>query len=34
MHQAQNGNTYFFCYDYGFLPLNKEEMLLVKRKEK
>ena len=34
LHQAQNGNTYFFCYDYGFLPLSNEEMLLVKRKEK
>jgi len=34
MLHAQNGNTYFFCYDYGFLLLNNDEMLLVKRKEK
>lgn len=30
--KAQNGNTYYFCYDYGFLALENNMMLLVKRK--
>ncbi len=32
--QTQNGNTYYFCYDYGFLFLNKDEILIVKKMEK
>ena len=34
LHQTQTGNTYFFCYDYGFLFLNKDEILIVKKIEK
>ena len=27
------GNVYFFCYEYGYLPLENNRYLLVKRKE-
>lgn len=29
----KKGNTYFFCYEYGYLPLEHNWYLLVKRKE-
>ncbi len=29
----KKGNTYFFCYDYGYLPLENDWFLVVKRKE-
>jgi len=29
-----NGKIYFFCYEYGYLSLNTNELLLVKRVEK
>ena len=29
----KKGDTYFFCYDYGYLPLENNWYLLVKRKE-
>ena len=29
----KRGNVYFFCYDLGYLPLEKDWYLLVKRKE-
>ena len=34
-HQYANkkGNIYYFCYEYGFLPLEGEWYLIVKRKE-
>lgn len=34
-HQYQNkkGNIYFFCYDYGYLPLDNDWFLIVKRNE-
>jgi predicted nucleic acid-binding Zn ribbon protein len=28
----QKGNVYFFCYDMGYLPLDNDWYLLVKRK--
>jgi hypothetical protein len=31
--QTQNGNTYIFCYEYGYLVLDNETFLLVKREE-
>jgi hypothetical protein len=34
LHQTQNGNTYFFCYEYGFLFLGTNEILIVKKMEK
>jgi predicted nucleic acid-binding Zn ribbon protein len=29
----KKGNIYFFCYEYGYLPLENDWYLLVKRKE-
>lgn len=29
----QKGNVYCFCYDYGYLSLDNEWLLLVKRKQ-
>lgn len=29
----KKGNVYVFCYDYGYLPLDHDWYLLVKRKE-
>ena len=29
----KKGNVYFFCYEYGYLPLENDWYLLVKRKE-
>lgn len=29
----QKGNVYFFCYEYGYLPLEHDWVLIVKRKE-
>jgi len=29
----KKGNTYFFCYDYGYLPLENEWYLIVRRKK-
>jgi len=31
---TQNGNSYTFCYEYGYLLLTDDEFLLVKREEK
>jgi len=28
----QKGNTYYFCFEYGYLPLEGDWFLLVKRK--
>lgn len=27
----KKGNTYFFCYEYGYLPLDNDVFLIVKR---
>jgi hypothetical protein len=32
-YSAKNGNTYFYCYEYGYLPLENNWFLIVKRKE-
>lgn len=29
----KKGNTYYFCYDHGYLPLENDGYLIVKRKE-
>lgn len=29
----KKGNVYFFCYDYGYLPLENNWYLIVKRKQ-
>ncbi|HTO15587.1 MAG TPA: hypothetical protein VLZ83_07440 [Edaphocola sp.] len=31
-YQTQNGKTYIFCYEYGYLMLEQEWLLIVKRK--
>jgi len=28
----KKGSTYFFCYDYGYLPLDNDWYLIVRRK--
>lgn len=32
-YHARNGNTYFYCYEYGYLPLENNRLLVVKRNE-
>jgi hypothetical protein len=32
-YTARNGNTYFYCYEYGYLPLENDRYLIVKREE-
>ena len=32
-YRAKNGNTYFYCYEYGYLPLENNRFLVVKRNE-
>ncbi len=32
-YNARNGNTYFYCYEYGYLPLENNRLLVVKRNE-
>ncbi|HVE61772.1 MAG TPA: hypothetical protein VNA26_08130 [Chitinophagaceae bacterium] len=29
----KKGNVYFFCYEYGYLPLENDWFLVVRRKE-
>lgn len=33
VYQTQTGKVYHFCYEYGFLILNEDEVLLVKKEE-
>ncbi len=33
VYQTQTGKKYNFCYDYGYLRLDGDEVLLVKREE-
>jgi hypothetical protein len=30
-YKARNGNTYFYCYEYGYLPLEKNWILVVRK---
>lgn len=32
-YTTQKGQTYYFCYEYGLLPLEKNTFLLVKKNE-
>lgn len=32
--QTQNGHTYIFCYEHGYLALPNDEYVLVKREER
>lgn len=31
IYKTQTGNTYFFCYESGYLMLDNEEILLVRK---
>lgn len=31
--QTRKGSRCFFCYEYGYLPLEKDNYILIKRKE-
>ena len=33
LYTNKAGNTYYFCYEYGYLPLDNDWYLLVRRKE-
>lgn len=33
IYNNKKGNTYFFCYDMGYLPLDNDWYLIVKRKD-
>jgi predicted nucleic acid-binding Zn ribbon protein len=32
-YTTKTGKTYFYCYDYGYLPLGNDWFLIVKKKE-
>ncbi len=32
-YTTKNGHTYIFCYEYGYLPLDNNVYMLVKREE-
>ena len=32
-YTTKSGKTYFYCYDFGYLPLDNDWFLIVKRKE-
>jgi predicted nucleic acid-binding Zn ribbon protein len=31
IHHTKNGNTYFYCYEYGYLPLENNWYLIVRK---
>ena len=33
LYQTKNDKTYFYCYEYGYLPLENNWYLIVKREE-
>ena len=33
LYTTKAGATYYFCYEYGFLPLDGDMMVLVKKKD-
>jgi hypothetical protein len=34
LHHSQNGNTYYFCYDYGYMKLENEMFLIIREIDK
>lgn len=34
LYTTKTGKTYYYCYDYGYLPLDNGWYLIVRRKEK
>jgi len=33
IYTTKTGKTYYYCYDYGFLPLDNDWFLIVRKKE-
>jgi predicted nucleic acid-binding Zn ribbon protein len=33
IYTTKTGKTYYYCYDYGYLPLDNDWYLVVKKKE-
>jgi hypothetical protein len=33
IYTTKTGKTYYYCYDYGYLPLENDWYLIVKKKE-
>lgn len=33
IYTTKTGKTYFYCYDYGYLPLDNDWYLVVRKKE-
>jgi predicted nucleic acid-binding Zn ribbon protein len=33
LYTTKSGKVYYYCYDYGYLPLDNEWYLIVRRKE-
>ncbi|MBL7747645.1 MAG: hypothetical protein JNM19_09485 [Chitinophagaceae bacterium] len=33
IYTTKTGKTYYYCYDYGYLPLENDWFLIVKKKE-
>ena len=33
IYTTKTGKTYFYCYDYGYLPMDNDWYLIVRRKE-
>ena len=33
VYTTKNGHTYYYCYDYGYMPLDNDWYLIVKMKE-
>lgn len=33
IYTTKTGKTYYYCYDYGYLPLDNDWYLIVKKKE-
>ena len=33
IYTTKTGKTYYYCYDYGYLPLDHDWFLIVKKKE-
>ncbi|MBS1622173.1 MAG: DUF2116 family Zn-ribbon domain-containing protein [Bacteroidetes bacterium] len=33
LYTTKTGKTYYYCYDYGYLPLDNDWFLIVRKKE-
>jgi hypothetical protein len=33
LYTTKTGKTYYYCYDYGYLPLDNDWYLVVRKKE-